>query len=103
MPNKKKYGESGSLFAVPLLLLNGIIIKYAFTVNEQYYWFLLIAFPLLIGVVIKFSGKQRMGEQRRIQVSRQARYSFEPEVLERMQKRRDRSAYARYRIFTKGR
>jgi len=102
MPDKK-YGESGRLFTVPLLLLNGIILKYAFLVKEQYYWFLLIAFPLLIGAIIRSSGKQRMSEQRRIQAFRQTRHPFEPEMRERLQKRRDRSAYVRYRIFTKGR
>ncbi|MEO6549660.1 MAG: hypothetical protein ABIN94_16785 [Ferruginibacter sp.] len=65
IPNQKSKSPFG-IILLALVLINAIILEDSFTVNEQWYWALIVTIPLLIltGVYIK---KSKKAKDRRLQ------------------------------------
>lgn len=101
MAKKQKSDKVAGMVALPLVLLNGIIIKYGFIGNEKWLWWLLITIPLLLIVVVSGSDVgPRSVLARKRHPARRSCYSFETDQHDQLA-RRQRSHYIRFRVFTR--
>ncbi|MEP7110794.1 MAG: hypothetical protein ABI760_22560 [Ferruginibacter sp.] len=59
MNTNQKSSSPGGMISLVLILINAVILKHAFTLNEKWYWALIVTIPLLIasGIYNKKSRK----------------------------------------------
>lgn len=102
MANKLKPDTASGMAILPLVLLNGIIIRNSFTGNENWLWLLLVTAPLLLLILIK-TRKRRPVVVRRFPLVRRPHYSFDTDQDEPLVRRHEQSEYVRFKYFLKGR
>ena len=100
MANKLKPDAASGMVILPLVLLNGIIIKNSFTGDENWWWLLLVTMPLLLLILIK-NRKRRPAVVRRSPLVRRPHYSFDTDQDEPLIRRHEQSVYLRFKFFPK--
>ena len=102
MANKQKPDVINEMLILPLVLSNGIIIRHAYTVNEKWWWLLIVTLPLLLWAFI--NDRERKGvTMRKPPVTRRLRHSFEPGEHKKLVRRREQSHYIRFKVFSRDR
>lgn len=104
MANEQKPGEISGMIILLLVLSSAIIIRKAFTGNEQWLWGLVVTLPLLLLVgIINLRKKKKPKALRKPPVERRFRHSFDTDQDSQPVRRREEPGYIRFKVFSKGR
>lgn len=101
MSIKQKSGASGMMI-LPLVLLNGIVIRNGYTENQKWWWLLIVTLPLLLLAILN-NRKKGPVKLETPPVVRRAHYSFESDQHKHLISRRELSHYIRFKVFSKSR
>lgn len=59
MERNQKHNSLSGIILLVLVLINAVVLRTAYTVNEKWYWALLVSLPLLV-IAIRHSSKKHV-------------------------------------------